>query len=1568
MITNNFNFTRSNTMDIEKKSNNKALIKIPLEAGGFWEKEYLQDDLIEKVVQDYKIENNIDLPQEYFLEWYFKNKSIKMTDKIKNLINQEVPTICINQVIIKSPLQISNEENISDIIGKPFNNPFEIFLFTKEDKSLKIQTYDPITINNYSLNNFSPSSAYCNGNNHLFISGGENKNGEIIDDFWEIDLKTQNISEPVKIPPKKNHSMIFIPNYYIFIVGGNDKKTFYFNIENKEIDEWADLNKIRIEPALQKIGNYLYCFDCVNNGNNDIFSLERTNLFYNEPEWILLAPKFNFPIDDEQKLSQKFFGVSKDEEDNIIFLGGNMDNYNINEIFNYKYNINLNTIEISKVPYRRYNFKEKTFLTYKRNIEYILPDFNKQHPEVVFFLKKNNRMEAIDYEPKLNSQLNQLKAPISDYKYDFNMPTVTIPEQFTNLSSQNKINTYQPNNFNSTIKMDINRPPFKDFNYKNQIINHNIEDNFLDNNNKMELQTNFKEPEIEPTKEDIKLSLEINKSLIKSKDKLLFKNNDDNLKINTNLNNIEFNKLKNSNIQNEYPYTDIHNSKLFFKDNNSENDLNINEYNNNIKTPSKIEKPQIISQNNSNNSSGMNSIKYNNDNKNDDSVNDLENLQQNSQNIKLLSKNDIKSTDNNTIIDFKKDVFLIGTIYGTKSKQNENENKNIFCISGHIPGIKEKKTKKDLNNPNGNINSKVKMDLNKNNIKDNNVDMNENIREINANEPKINIKTSNLHIKNPNYRLSGNIPSYNNINRKNQDIPLTNIKYNYKKMPDYKLNGSFHGKTIDVSSTNSHLKNQYNYNINNDKPDIEIESPKIDLPSGKISSKSKIPYNSLNGNKINKLNTNNSFNSKKKKEDYFMISGIIKGKKSLKKARNLSSNNSRKNSNNDIFGNSSNKDANNLKINMPQINMNKNESNKNFYMAGIINGTKDKAKKEEIPSGKINLNGQNLNISGNISENNSNIPKININQDNVKIKEESKIDTSNYDIKPNIYKTKIIEPKIDLNEPNLEFHLDGPKINANNYIENKDQLNINLPKANLCPPKIELIGPETNIKENIDNNNEIKITKVEMQNSSSNINIKDLKMHDSNDLILFKGIDLNNSNININKPYETLNINNNKKEDCNISGVIHGINNMNNNPNLNSKDLNISGTIHGINLNPPKVLSPKININFHNSNIKNNNEIGNQNIQLSSSQMKVTKISANEINQNLNINKEISLKANQLKTELYNENLNINPLAAEFGSENRNIKNQKLNEIPNYNIYGNIPNVKVTKLSPSKSDKDFLIERKIPSSSINNNKINLNFQNSNPDIQLLKKNNNLEELNSINKNFNKSMNELNYNYYKEITLPRNIINSYNEMNNNKINLNNKNIKDNKIINNPNINNYQKILEISNNEIYPAQINYNYNNINNIPNLNLQNNLENKNIYQQNSINEQYDINDNNIDINIPRIEINNSNNLEMERNDIIQKQYDYNDKLKDMEEENNENDNVNIGEGINYYDIRPIIRRDNSKKKNKDLPLVGIKNNKFKSSKIESVGRLNTENIDINNLKPANIGINGIKIGDRIIQ
>ena len=179
-----FNFGRTKTLGIEPKNEEKVLIKIPLENGGFWEREYDQNDLIGNVINDFKAQNHVDIPKDYFMDWNCKNKTLKMTDKIKTLIVPVVPTICINAEMKKKPLEIQEEEIIPKIVGKPFNNPFEVFLFKKSDKILKVQSYDENIIENFGLNNYSSSSAYCNGDNHLFISGGEKRNNEIINQLW----------------------------------------------------------------------------------------------------------------------------------------------------------------------------------------------------------------------------------------------------------------------------------------------------------------------------------------------------------------------------------------------------------------------------------------------------------------------------------------------------------------------------------------------------------------------------------------------------------------------------------------------------------------------------------------------------------------------------------------------------------------------------------------------------------------------------------------------------------------------------------------------------------------------------------------------------------------------------------------------------------------------------------------------------------------------------------------------------------------------------------------------------------------------------------------------------------------------------------------------------------------------------------------------------------------------------------------------------------------------------------------------------------------------------------------
>ena len=400
---------RAKTKGMEIKNDEKVLIKISLKNGEFWEKEYNQRDKIQKVVDDFKEENNEEIPDEYISDWKHKNQSLNFDDELKTLLANEVPTLILNhEEENKIPIRIGEEENIPELVGKPFIYPFEVFVFNKKDKILKIQKYAHETVEKENLDDYGSSSAYCNGKNYLFISGGEKNNMEIVDKLWKINLKNQEI-EKFNMKPKKNHSMIFIPDNYVFIVGGNDVKTFYFDIEKGKIINWADLNKKRIEPSLILISDYLYCFDNINSkNNNDEFTFEKTDITSENGKWENIIP--NLDSLRNQKMNQKFFAVTKDSEENILFLGGNMDDEENDESqkkYNYKYNMNDNKIENSDLEFKEYNFKEKTFLPYNNNIDYILPDFNRHHPEIIFFRKKENNLRVVKYEPKKEKKANE---------------------------------------------------------------------------------------------------------------------------------------------------------------------------------------------------------------------------------------------------------------------------------------------------------------------------------------------------------------------------------------------------------------------------------------------------------------------------------------------------------------------------------------------------------------------------------------------------------------------------------------------------------------------------------------------------------------------------------------------------------------------------------------------------------------------------------------------------------------------------------------------------------------------------------------------------------------------------------------------------------------------------------------------------------------------------------------------------------------------------------------------------------------------------------------------------------
>ena len=364
----------------------------------------------------------------------FNNNPDKDKDNLHNP-NPNFNKAFINGSIIDNKIKNnSNEEYIPNSIGKLCFDPLSLFVYDSKKNSFHVQKFD-LGLNNFEeLNN---TSSCCNGDNKLFVSGGSTKTGEIIDKMWAFDLDDYSVEGPFQIEGKINHSMIYIldnTEKYIFFVGGNTENVFKFDIKTYSINSWGKLKKNRIEPALIEINNYLYAFDNINESediNNSNLTFERSSFHVSSmPYWELIKPDLSPQISDT-KFNPKFFGVAKESDDNIIFLGGSALDDNDNK--NYKYNPDNNLIELSEVPFVNITLKEKKFFNYnnKNNVFFILPDFYKKCPQVVFYIKNKNMLKIVDYKPKLRNEIEkkiEMENPdlnrvnFGPKNYDFNMP------------------------------------------------------------------------------------------------------------------------------------------------------------------------------------------------------------------------------------------------------------------------------------------------------------------------------------------------------------------------------------------------------------------------------------------------------------------------------------------------------------------------------------------------------------------------------------------------------------------------------------------------------------------------------------------------------------------------------------------------------------------------------------------------------------------------------------------------------------------------------------------------------------------------------------------------------------------------------------------------------------------------------------------------------------------------------------------------------------------------------------------------------------------------------------------
>ena len=195
-----------------------------------------------------------------------------------------------------------------------------------------------------------------------------------------------------KFPKRILHSMIYIPECYIFIIGGKGtKEVLIYKIKenNKLYKKYPYLLPYELlEPSLLYINNkYLYIFE----NSTFFFKILRFNLNYISPfEIIKLQNKKDIPM------NQKFFGVVRNKN-SILFLGGQMINLNNEYKKNcFEFHYDTNKLVISKREFKSYDIIEKTFIPLGGDIYIQLIEYKKDskyEPTILLFDGRSQEVE-----------------------------------------------------------------------------------------------------------------------------------------------------------------------------------------------------------------------------------------------------------------------------------------------------------------------------------------------------------------------------------------------------------------------------------------------------------------------------------------------------------------------------------------------------------------------------------------------------------------------------------------------------------------------------------------------------------------------------------------------------------------------------------------------------------------------------------------------------------------------------------------------------------------------------------------------------------------------------------------------------------------------------------------------------------------------------------------------------------------------------------------------------------------------------------------------------------------------
>ena len=117
----------------------KINVIIPLEEGKNWEKEFDKKEKIQKIVDEFRIENN--KPEEFFIQLKHNNNIVNLEDPIETLISNNDTKIILNINLKKDNLDYGNA-NKFELIGKPLSNPFQVQVYNRNNNQIKLINFD----------------------------------------------------------------------------------------------------------------------------------------------------------------------------------------------------------------------------------------------------------------------------------------------------------------------------------------------------------------------------------------------------------------------------------------------------------------------------------------------------------------------------------------------------------------------------------------------------------------------------------------------------------------------------------------------------------------------------------------------------------------------------------------------------------------------------------------------------------------------------------------------------------------------------------------------------------------------------------------------------------------------------------------------------------------------------------------------------------------------------------------------------------------------------------------------------------------------------------------------------------------------------------------------------------------------------------------------------------------------------------------------------------------------------------------------------------------------------------